>query len=77
MRTLPATDRLLDTFESYLLVERGMSPNTLVNYRMDVEKLVGYLENSGKTLAEATTDDLRQFLGELDDLGIAARSRAR
>lgn len=77
MRTLPATDRLLDTFESYLLVERGMSPNTLVNYRMDVEKLVGYLENSGKTLAEATTDDLRQFIGELIDLGIAERSRAR
>lgn len=77
MRTLPATDRLLDTFESYLLVERGMSPNTLVNYRMDVEKLVGYLENSGKTLAETTTDDLRQFIGELIDLGIAERSRAR
>lgn len=77
MRTLPATDRLLDTFESYLLVERGMSTNTLVNYRMDVEKLVGYLENSGKTLAEATTDDLRQFIGELIDIGIAERSRAR
>mgnify|MGYP002908648869 FL=1 len=77
MRTLPATGRLLDTFESYLLVERGMSPNTLVNYRMDVEKLVGYLESCGKTLAEATTDDLRQFIGELIDLGIAERSRAR
>ncbi|MDE6494863.1 MAG: tyrosine recombinase, partial [Duncaniella sp.] len=49
----------------------------LVNYRMDVEKLVGYIENSGKTLAEATTDDLRQFIGELIDLGIAERSRAR
>lgn len=77
MRTLPATGRLLDTFESYLLVERGMSPNTLVNYRMDVEKLVGYLESCGKTLAEATTDDLRLFIGELIDLGIAERSRAR
>lgn len=77
MRTLPATGRLLDTFESYLLVERGMSPNTLVNYRMDVEKLVGYLESCGKTLAEATTDDLRQFIDELIDLGIAERSRAR
>ncbi len=42
-----------------------------------MEKLVGYLENSGKTLAEATTDDLRQFIGELIDLGIAERSRAR
>lgn len=77
MRTLPATGRLLDTFESYLLVERGMSPNTLVNYRMDVEKLVGYLESCGKTLAGATTDDLRLFIGELIDLGIAERSRAR
>lgn len=77
MRTLPATGRLLDTFESYLLVERGMSPNTLVNYRMDVEKLVSYLESCGKTLAGATTDDLRQFIGELIDLGIAERSRAR
>ena len=77
MRTLPATGRLLDTFESYLLVERGMSPNTLVNYRMDVEKLVGYLESCGKTIAEATTDDLRQFIGELINLGIAERSRAR
>lgn len=77
MRTLPATGRLLDTFESYLLVERGMSPNTLVNYRMDVEKLVGYLESCGKTLAGTMTDDLRQFIGELIDLGIAERSRAR
>ena len=33
----------LDDYQDYLKIERGLSKNTLLNYRMDLEKLVRYL----------------------------------
>lgn len=77
MRTIPDHKRLLDLFESYLMVERGMASNTLAGYSMDATKLLDYLDGAGKSVADTTLDDLRQFVGDLMDLGIAERSRAR
>ncbi len=34
----------LNDFEHYLKIERGLSQNTVNNYRLDVQKLMRYLE---------------------------------
>ena len=36
----------IKAFKSYLLLERGLSENTVVNYVYDVHKLVKYFENN-------------------------------
>lgn len=66
-------------FAAHLLVERGMSRNTGEAYIDDVDKLGTYLSSFAEPLSlkDVTTDDLRQLLGELHDLGIAPRSQAR
>ncbi len=64
-------------FESHLLVERGMSVNTGIAYVEDVDKLGGYLADTGKGLEDVTIDDLRQLMADMHDLGIAERSQAR
>ena len=36
----------IQAFKSYLLLERGLSENTVVNYVYDVQKLVAYFETN-------------------------------
>ncbi|MDG1673022.1 MAG: site-specific integrase, partial [Flavobacteriaceae bacterium] len=57
----------LRDFEHYLKIERGLSNHTVVNYRLDVQKLISYLEqhNHSETPTEIETDHLKSFLYEL------------
>lgn len=77
MRTLPTMSKLLDSYDAYLLLERGMSDNTRAAYRSDVEKLVCYLADGSTTLGDVTLDTLHNFAADLHDLGISPRSQAR
>ena len=77
MRQLPSHKRILSYFESYLLVERGMSGNTGKAYICDADRLIQYLADNGLRPNQATTDILRTFVGEIMDLGLAERTRAR
>lgn len=77
MRTLPTMSKLLDSYDAYLLLERGMSDNTRAAYRSDVEKLVCYLADGVTTLGDVTLDTLHNFAADLHDLGISPRSQAR
>lgn len=67
----------IEGFESWLSLERGMSGNTLQAYCNDAAKAIGYLRQTGVSLEEACPADLSLFIGDLTDMGIAARSRAR
>ena len=50
----------------HLAVERGVSENTLSNYRRDVGRYVDWLESSGKTdLALVTAADLEAYVADL------------
>lgn len=69
--------QLLSDFESYLLLERGLSENTVKAYAIDVGHLLDYLEETAVSLQEVTTDRLHAFLATLHDLGISPRSQAR
>ena len=64
-------------FKSYLQLERGVAMNTLEAYIHDVDKLVKYFKMTGKNVDAISTNDLRDFLVWLHELGILAPSQAR
>lgn len=57
----------LHDFEHYLKIERGLSDNTVVSYRLDVLKFVNHLELHRVVLGPLQTDGdtVQQFLYEL------------
>jgi integrase/recombinase XerD len=65
-------------FLDHLRFERGLAEPTLNAYRHDVVRLVAFAHAQGRAgPAELTTRDLRQFVLELKDLGLAASSISR
>lgn len=68
---------LLNNFESYLQLEKGLSENTLMAYAKDVEKLQNYAEEINKSVDQLDYNDLNAFVGALFDIGLSARSQAR
>lgn len=68
----------------HLSVERGVSANTLSNYRRDVNRYLEWLEALGRTdLREVNTGDLEKYVLDLRSgyegkkpLGVASTSRA-
>ena len=71
------TKKILKDYRRYLRLQRNMSVNTIEAYRNDVDKLVLFLTTIGKTLPEATLEDLQAFAANLHDVGIGARSVCR
>lgn len=70
--------RLLQKFKQYLLLEKGLSSNTLDAYVHDVEKLFKHLEEKGLRPLDVKLEDLEEFLASLHDkAGIHPRSQAR
>jgi integrase/recombinase XerD len=68
---------LLDEYLNHLLVEKGLSPNTLQAYRRDLSKFVDYLLAQGCAPALATQANVLGFLKHLRETGLSARSSAR
>ena len=56
----------IQAFKSYLLLERGLSENTVVNYVYDVQKLVAYLETNNIAIGptKVKSSNLLQFIYE-------------
>lgn len=77
MRSIDSIPAVIDAYEAYLILERGLSDNTREAYVRDVGKLVRYLETEKVTLREVTTDTLRAFAADLFELGISPRTQAR
>ncbi|MDO5608540.1 MAG: site-specific tyrosine recombinase XerD [Capnocytophaga sp.] len=64
-------------YKNYLRLERGMSPNTVVSYGMDIDKLVAFVAADAACLpATITEDTLREFVYEASR-ELNARSQAR
>ena len=57
----------LDDFQHYLKIERGLSQNTVHSYRLDVQKLVRYLQTHSITAdpIDIKVELIQQFLYEL------------
>ncbi|WP_029906908.1 site-specific tyrosine recombinase XerD [Prevotella sp. 10(H)] len=70
-------DNIVKKYRNYLLLERSLSTNSIDAYMTDLEKLSGFLENEGLKVEDVKLNDLQQFIAQLYDLDINARSVAR
>ncbi|HJD77976.1 tyrosine recombinase XerD subunit [Corynebacterium pollutisoli] len=66
------------TWLDHLAVERGLSDNTLSNYRRDVERYLTWLDEAGRhELADVATADVEAYVADLRRSGLAASSAGR
>ncbi len=77
MRSIHDIGKIVADYDVYLMMDRGMSDNTREAYRRDLSRLLEWLAGEGTGLRDVTLDTLRLFVGDLNDVGIAERSRAR
>ncbi|MBM3224462.1 MAG: site-specific tyrosine recombinase XerD, partial [Candidatus Tectomicrobia bacterium] len=71
-------DSQLDLLHQHLIVEKGLSRNTLTAYMSDLQQFSAFVQARGlSTFAAMTRDDIIAYLAERRRQGIAARSLAR
>ena len=66
---------VIQKFLGYLIVEKGLSKNTLAAYGRDLSRCLSYLQAS--TPHQITRKDLLAFLGSLKGIGLSSRSISR
>tara|TARA_B110000459_G_C16546651_1_gene464659 strand:+ start:347 stop:1252 length:906 start_codon:yes stop_codon:yes gene_type:complete len=69
--------RYITEFVSYLKIEKGLSPNSILAYQDDVNKLTSYCCEQELNVKDIEYQHLKLFITELYDLGLSARSQAR
>jgi integrase/recombinase XerD len=69
--------KLINLFLDMLAAEQGAGPNTLDAYRRDLTDFSEFLTPSGKGFAGAETQELRDYLADLDTRGFKSSSVAR
>ena len=70
-------DPRIDAFLDHLLVERGLSPNTVDGYARDLEAFRAFLGARGTDLGEVTGRDVLAFLRAQKARGLSGRTLAR
>jgi integrase/recombinase XerD len=69
---------LVDAFLNYLSVERGLSRNTIISYREDINTYIDFLKASHiGTLSLTTKNNITNFMLSQKDRGLATNSVAR
>ncbi len=68
-----------EQYFDYLLLERGLSANTLAAYRNDLRQLDTFIQQIAPEIdiEEITIHHLREYLKYLNELGLGERSQAR
>ncbi len=66
---------LLERFMNYISVEKGLSRNTVVSYKRDLNRYLQKMQGKGPD--DITRADVVSYLGSLSSSGIASRSVAR
>lgn len=68
----------IDTFLNYLSVERGLSRNTMISYKEDLDTYINFLNRRHiDALSKASRDDIVNFMLYQKDKGLATNSVAR
>jgi integrase/recombinase XerD len=70
-------ERYIKDFVSFLKIEKGLAENSIFAYQNDVAKLYDFASLRKITVTELTYNDLKEFVAELYDLGLSARTQAR
>ena len=70
-------NRHVESFLEMLVAERGAAANTYEAYGRDLTDFAGFLSRRGRAVHQAGVADLRAYLGQLADAGLAPRTAAR
>ena len=70
-------DTSIKGFKSYLQIERSLSDNSVQAYTRDVKKFANYAIPLDLSELKVTRENISNFLSEIKDEGISARSQAR
>ncbi len=70
--------KILEDYQFYLKIEKGLAKNSIVSYSRDVKKLISYLEENNITISPIaiTEDIIQQFVYSVSK-NINTRSQAR
>lgn len=68
---------LHDEYHLFLSLEKGLSANSVLAYERDLKKLEDYLTEAKIDFQDVTIEVLRDFVVEISDMGIHARTQAR
>lgn len=68
---------MLNNFINHILVEKGLSKNTVESYTRDLTKFFDFLEKQNILPIQATSMDIINFLSGLREAGLSARSYIR
>src|SRR5262250_2392631 len=77
MRAKPSDAKLTTLFLDMLAAEQGAGDNTLQAYRRDLTDFSEFLSHAGVTFVTADTQQLRDYLADLDTRGFKSSSVAR
>ena len=69
--------KLITRYRNYLKLEKGLSPNSVEAYMLDLSKMLTFLEMENIPLLELQLEHMDRFAAFVIDLGIGARSLAR
>jgi integrase/recombinase XerD len=72
-----SSERLTALYLDMLAAERGAGKNTLAAYGRDLADFTEHLAGAGRSIATASTEDLRAYLGDLTRRGMTAATVAR
>jgi len=73
-----SVDAYLDNFLNYLMVEKGLSKNTIESYSRDLQKFITYLEKNNRVdVSEVANLDIMAFLVEVKSQGLSSKSTGR
>lgn len=72
-------DSFINGFKNYLMLERSLSQNTIEAYLTDLTKLKHFIHHAShqKNLKEIGTEEIRNFIQSLHEIGLSASSQAR
>lgn len=68
---------VITSYLNYLRVEKGLSPNTILAYKRDLQRFQLFIEGHKRALAEVNRDHLVDYLTFLYRSGLDSRSVAR
>ena len=68
----------LADYKTYLLLERGLSENSVINYSLDIQKLINYLQEKSIAVSpiNISAESLQQFIYEVAK-SLNSRSQSR
>lgn len=68
---------MIEKYKRYLLLEKGLSSNTIEAYMSDLQKLINFAESRQLTFNSIGQNHLEEFVADLHDKKISPRSMSR